>query len=134
LTDKIIADSREVRKFGITFWVVLSLFGGFLLYRGNAAWPYLFAAGGIFLLLGLVAVPVLRPIYFGWMKFAQVLAWINTRLILGVFFYVVMTPVGLIMRLIGRDPLQRKLDRAASSYWIKREISEFDRSRYERLF
>jgi hypothetical protein len=134
LTDKINAGPREVRKFGITFWVVLSLFGGFMLYKGNPAWPYLFGAGTLFLLLGLVAVLILRPVFLGWMKFAQALAWVNTRLILGIFFYLIMTPVALIMRLVGRDPLQRKFDRAASSYWIKRELSQFDRSRYERLF
>ena len=68
------------------------------------------------------------------MKFAFVLGWINTRLILGIFFYLILTPVGLIMRLFGRDPLHRKLDRKATTYWEKRGSVEFKRERYERLF
>ena len=134
MTDKINTAPREVRKFGITFWVVLSLLGGYSLYRGGSAWPYWFGGGALFLLLGLVAVPVLRPFYVGWMKFAQALAWFNTRLILGIFFYVLMTPGALVMRLFGRDPLTRRIDRSAKSYWIRKEPVELDRKRYEQLF
>jgi hypothetical protein len=68
------------------------------------------------------------------MKFAALLAWVNTRLILGLFFYLVLTPVGVILRLMGKDLLDEKIDRSASSYWIKRDQAITDRSRYERLF
>jgi len=77
---------------------------------------------------------ILRPIYVGWMKFAFVLGWINTRLILGIFFYLILTPVGLIMRLFGRDPLHRKFDRDATTYWAKRPPAEFKQERYQQLF
>jgi hypothetical protein len=134
LTDKINTAPKEVRKFGVTMCVVLSVFAAFSLYRGGNWWPYLFGAGGALLVLGLIAVPLLRPVYVGWMKFAQILGWFNTRLILGVFFYLVMTPAGLLMRLFGKDPLNRKIDRQAKSYWIHRTHGEFDKKRYEHLF
>jgi hypothetical protein len=134
LTDRINTAPREVRKFGITMCVVLSLIGAYSLYRDGGLWPYMFGGGGVFLLLGFVAVPLLRPVYIGWMKFAFVLGWVNTRLILGVFYYLILTPTGLIMRLVGRDPLERKIDRSAPSYWIRRVPKEFDKKRYEQLF
>jgi hypothetical protein len=68
------------------------------------------------------------------MKFAFALAWVNTRLILGVFFYLVLTPSGLVMRLLGKDPLRRRIERSAKSYWIRKEPVLFDKSRYENLF
>ena len=55
-------------------------------------------------------------------------------LLLGLFFYLVMTPMGVIMRLGGKDFLHERIDRSAASYWIKREDKEFNRDRYRRLF
>jgi hypothetical protein len=124
----------EVRKFGILFTVVSMLLAAYLAWKGNAAWPWLLGAGLFFLLAGFFLQPLLRPLYIGWMKFAFVLGWINARLILGVFFYLVLTPLGLVMRLFGRDVLYRKFDRKATTYWVKREPAEFKRERYERLF
>jgi hypothetical protein len=68
------------------------------------------------------------------MKFAYVLAWVNTRLLLSFFFYGIITPVGLVMRLLGRDPLTRKIDRSQTSYWVKRDPQPFDAKKYEHLF
>jgi hypothetical protein len=51
-----------------------------------------------------------------------------------VFFYLVLTPVGLLLRLLGKDPLHRKPDRSAASYWVKRAPEKIDPERYERLF
>ena len=95
-----------------------------------------FAIGGsaLFALGGLVLRRALRPVYVGWMKFAFVLGWVNTRLILGLFFYGILTPVGVAMRLFGWDPLTRKIDRTAPSYWVKRVPAPFDPKRSERLF
>jgi hypothetical protein len=134
LIDKINSAPKEVRKFGITMCVVLSLIAAYSMYREGNWWPYLFGGGGVFLLLGLIAVPLLRPVYIGWMRFAQVLAWFNTRLILGVFFYLILTPAGVIMRIFGKDPLSRKIDRNAKSYWILRPSADLDPIRYEQLF
>lgn len=131
---EIAAGRREVRNFGILFAVVGLLLAAWLLYRGSDAWVWTAAAGALFLLAGFFAYPVLRPLYRGWMVFAFVLGWINTRVILGLFFYLILTPIGLVMRLFGRDPMHRKLDRSASTYWVRRPAGETDRNRYENLF
>jgi hypothetical protein len=134
LTDRIKGTRVEVRKFGYLFAAVLSIIALYSVYRGTSQWPWFLAAAAIFLLAGLVAYPVLRPVYIGWMKFAFVLGWINTRILLGLMFFLVFTPIGLILRLTGKDLLDQKIDRSAKSYWVKRERKEFDPKQYERLF
>jgi hypothetical protein len=134
LTEKIHGTREEVRKFGILFAVVFSLIGLYMLYRGNADWFYVPGAGLLFLLAGVFGYPLLRPVYLGWMKFAFVLGWINTRILLGLFFYLVMTPIGVGLRIFGKDLLDEKIEKSKESYWLKREKVEFDRNRYERLF
>lgn len=72
----------------------------------------------------------LKPIYDLWMKFAAVLAWVNTRIILIVMFYLVFTPVGLVMRLFGMEQLDRRLEKEKESYWVKKD----KKTNYERQF
>ena len=67
---------------------------------------------------------ILGPVYRAWMKLAHVLAWINTRILLGVVFFVILTPIRGVMALFRRDPLQRRLDRKATSYWTERKPEE----------
>jgi len=106
----------------------------YMAYRGSSLWPWFGGGGVFFLFTGLFLEPALRPVYAGWMKFAHVLGWVNTRLLLGLFFYLVLTPVALVLRLGGKDLLDQRLDRSARSYWVKRTPVELDQERYERLF
>ncbi len=132
---KINASDREVRKFGIMFSIICLAIAAFSLYRSGTVWPWFLGGSGLFAIGGLVLRSALRPVYIGWMKFAFVLGWINTRLILGLFFYGILTPLGVIMRIFGWDPLTRKIDRQAPSYWVKRgPETAFDPKKYERLF
>lgn len=64
------------------------------------------------------------------MKFAAVLAWVNTRLILIVMFYMVFTPIGFVMRIFGSDQLGLKIEKEKESYWIKKDA----KINYERQF
>ncbi len=125
---------EEVRKFGLMFAGIFCLIGAYTIWRGHTTWPW-YAAGAVFFLVsGLIGYPILRPIYVGWMKFAYVLGWINMRVLLGVFFYVILTPVGAAMRAMGKDLLDEKIDKGAGTYWKERAQEEFQRERYERLF
>jgi hypothetical protein len=124
----------EVRKFGLLFGGICALAAGYCSWKGTnlAGW---FAGGAVFFVVtGLFIKPVLRPIYTAWMAFARVLAWVNTRLLLGVFFYLVLTPLGLVMRLFGKDFLDERIDRSSKSYWIMRKPAPLDKARCERLF
>jgi len=128
------AGDKEVRKFGLLFAALGVLAGTYMAWKGIRTQWILFGLAGIFLLTGLVIPRVLRPLYTAWMRFAWVLAWINTRLVLSVFFILVLTPVGLVMRLTGKDLLDKKIDRSARSYWVKRPTAPKERQSYEHLF
>ena len=104
--EKLKFDRIVLRKFGLTmaiaFFVISSLF--FLRQK------YVVSAGSlvvscVFLVAGLVYPLLLKPAYIVWMRFAFILGWINTRVILVILFYLVFTPVGLLMRLFKIDLL-----------------------------
>lgn len=67
------------------------------------------------------------------MLVAEVISWVMLRVILGVFFYLILSLVGFLMRVFGRDILDEKMDRQAASYWKKR-TSQPTRDQYEKLF
>lgn len=115
-------DRKGLREFGLTTGgIVAVLFGLFfpwLLERPIPVWPW--AIAGVLGLWGLVAPMSLQPVYRGWMKFGLLLSKITTPLIMGIVFFVVITPMGLIRRLTGNDSLARSFDSSAS-YRVVRE-------------
>jgi saxitoxin biosynthesis operon SxtJ-like protein len=124
----------EVRKFGLLFSGIWLLAAAYFFRRGSALAGFclggavFFAAGGLFM------EPLLAPIQRAWMAFARALGRVNTGILLGLFFFLVLTPIGLILRLFGKDLLDQRMDRTAKTYWVKRETVPVEKSRYERLF
>ena len=126
MTDNIVASSpratsRDLRNFGVTFGIVAALFGAFLGWRGRTAPAGTFLTAAVaFFLVGALIPGLLRPFHGPWMKFAEVLGYVNTRILLGLFFFIGVTPTGLIMRLTGKDPMNRTFRRTGQeSYWNK---------------
>jgi len=128
------ASPKEVRKFGITFSILSVGLVVFLLYRGNDLWMLFVGSAIFFLLTGLFAYAILKPVYVGWMTFAFALGWVNARIILGVVFYLIFTPIGLILRLFRKDLLNLRFNKSATTYWTKRHPEKFSNKRYEQLF
>lgn len=125
----------ELRKFAWVMGGALSVFGALAFYRGKHATALLFfSAAGLFLIFGLLWPVALGPVYRAWMFFGRILAWINTRIILGLLFYLLLTPVSLFLKLIRRDVLNRKIDRSRSTYWHLREKQKPAKERYEHLY
>lgn len=125
----------DLRKFGLVMAAVLVLVSGYLWYI-DAMDPaqVVFSVAAGFLIVGLVLPVVLTPIYFPWMWLARILAFVNTHLLLGFVFYTLFTFIGLGMRLLGRDPLDRKILPDSDSYWQRRESPLFSRDHYLRQF
>jgi len=126
--------TQDLRKFGLVFAGGLALFFGLLLpwlfERPWPVWPWVGA--GVFAGTGLATPGVLRPFYYVWMKLGHVLGWINTRIILGLVFFILFAPIALLLRLFGKDPLQRGLDHEAESYRVPSE--KLPRERLEKPF
>ena len=121
MTDIPELDNAGLRQFAITTGGVIALLFGiafpWLFERGYPLWPWLiFAALTVW---GVVASNTIRPVYFGWMKFALVLSKITTPIILGIVFVVVFIPVSLIFRLLGKDPMRRKGKKMSESYKLQ---------------
>ncbi len=125
---------RELRKFGITVGIVSCLLGGLFLWRGRDYYSYFLILSAALLLLGLAVPILLKPIYKVWMTLAVLLGYLMTRVILSVLFFLVVTPIGLLGRLFGKNFLDLKFNRNANSYWTHKESKGFERSEYERQF
>jgi hypothetical protein len=109
--------ARELRNFALVMTVGLGIIGGLLLWKDRAAAPYLLGLAAAFLISGLLFPKSLRPIEWLWMKLALFLGIIMTFIILNFTFFVAITPMGLIMRLLGKRPLAVGFDRDRSSFW-----------------
>ena len=112
---------RELRNFGLLVGAVLVALGLLFLLRGKARYPYFLAPGMLLLALGAVFPKGLRYAYVAWMCLAIVLGFIVSTAILTLFFILVITPIGLAARLLGKDFLRLKLDRRETTYWITRK-------------
>ena len=113
--------NQELRNFGFILGAIVAFLFGLLLpwfFASNIPlWPWVVSA--ILLVPALLLPSLLSPVYKTWMCAGYALGWVNTRIILGVIFYVLLLPIGLLMRLTGKDPMTRKLNREeAISYRI----------------
>ena len=109
------------RSFGFTFVVV------FLLVAAWAAWSGRYIAGGVFaasavgvLAVTLLCAAVLRPFNKAWMKLGLALGTIVNPIVLGAMYFLLLAPIGFVMRAAGRDALRRRLEPDARTYWIER--------------
>ena len=113
-------DRKGLREFGlVTGGIIAGLFGLFfpwLIERPFPRWPWVIF--GVLAALGLAAPNALRPIYQVWMRFGLLMSKITTPLIMGVVFYLVITPMGLVMRLAGKDSMARQLQQQSPSYRV----------------
>lgn len=114
---------RELRKFGAVMTVALGLLGALFLWRkGLTPVTYgLLGAAAFFLVFGLILPQVLGPIEWAWMKIAAAMGWVMTRVILTLTWFLAITPIGLLMRLTGRDSLGLKPNPQATTHWSPTE-------------
>ena len=113
-------DKKTLRDFGILFGAIfLVLFGILLPYKWTGSVHKINLGIGLAsILLGVVFPSILKFPYILWMKLGGVLGWINSRIILGILFFALFTPIAIVRRLLGKDSMKRKLDKSASSYKI----------------
>ena len=129
---------KALRSFGWVVGGVVLIIAAVVFWRND--WTLTTAAyvlggiGGALVVLGLTVPVVLKPIYRVWMALAVVLGFIMTRVILSIVYYFIMTPIGLIMRLVGKDPMHCRLDAKATSYWIEKSYDDDSPERLEKYY
>ncbi|HEY6228103.1 MAG TPA: SxtJ family membrane protein [Verrucomicrobiae bacterium] len=125
---------RDLRNFGLLVGGIFLLLSAWFFYRHKPAAPYLLIPGAPLFLLGLIAPMSLRRPYLAWMALALVLGLVVSTVLLTVFYFLVMAPIGWIARLTGHDFMHRKFDKSAQTYWSARPVVESTQQRLEQQF
>ena len=115
------AGGSSDRSFGVVFTVVFTVVGLWPLIGGGSVRLWSLVVAGLFLLAALARPRVLAPLNRLWTRFGLLLHKITNPVIMGVVFFLAVTPTALIMRALGKDPLHRRIDRSAKTYWIDRQ-------------
>jgi len=108
------------RSFGWTFTAFFALAGAWSAWKGGSAFVILFVLAMIAATITFFRADALAPLNRAWMKFAELLNRVVSPVVLAVMFFGVFTPTAFLLRLAGKDPMRRKYDPAAQSYWINR--------------
>ena len=132
--EKLSLDKKTLRKFGITMGVAFFIIALLLFFRHKHSPVTVLSISALWFICAFIAPGFLKPLYIMWMKFAFILSWINTRIILFIIFYLIFAPVGVVMRLFGADLLKRKTDQNRDSYWQGAVKKTFNRASYEKQF
>jgi Saxitoxin biosynthesis operon protein SxtJ len=108
------------RSFGLVFAVFFALLAALSLWRGTERWPIWLSLACVALALALIAPQLLAPLNRIWAKLGLLIHHVVSPLFLALLFYGSVVPVGFLMRLSGKDPLQRRYEPNSGTYWIKR--------------
>jgi hypothetical protein len=125
--------NKDIKSFGLTIGIILFIISAIVYYYDKSSYQIIAYIGGGFIGLGIIIPILLKPIYILWMTFAVILGWIMTRVILSIVFYLIMTPIGLITRLLGEDFLALKKS-SSESYWNNRDSKHEMNQDYEKQF
>jgi Saxitoxin biosynthesis operon protein SxtJ len=110
---------RELLWFGVALAAFCGVVGALLRWRFGApgAARAVWIAGAAIAALYYALPPIRRAVYLGWTYASWPIGWVVSHVILGITWYLVITPTGLVMRMLGHDPMRRRFDREAPTYW-----------------
>ena len=108
------------RSFGILFFIVFLIIGLWPLKNNNDPNYIILGLSSIFLILGIINSKLLYPLNKAWVKFGEILGMIIAPIVMGLVYFIILTPISLLVRLSGKDLLKLKKNKS-STYWIKRE-------------
>ncbi len=128
-------DKKELRKFGFIIGIGMALMFGLMIplifSKPFHIWPWITFA--VFSFFALTLPTCLKPIYVAWMTVGHIIGNINARIILIIIFYLLITPIGLLVKIFQGDPLEKKIDPTLKSYRIFSENESY-KERMERPF
>ena len=113
--------NTQNRSFGMLFFIVFLILALWPLTKSNDLNIYLLSISLIFLLLGLLNSKILSPLNTIWIKFGEILGKIVAPIVMAVIYFVILTPISLLVRIFGKDLLDIKFKDNLKTYWIKRK-------------
>ena len=115
-------DAKELRNFGLLIGAIFSCIGLWpMLFREEPLRLWAVMTGSLLILAGTLAPTWLSPIHRGWMWIGHVLGWMNTRILLAVIFYGLITPIGIVFRVLGKDTMRQAFSDTSSTYRVNRQ-------------
>ncbi len=131
----VVPTKRDMNILAVLFLIVPCAIGAHLLYWRGSFYGWVWLALGISLFLSRFVPSLFKFIFGKWVALSIIIGYFISRILLTLIFFLVITPTGLIMKLFGKDPMERKLDPEAKTYWVKHEEpSEKTVERYEKQF
>jgi hypothetical protein len=131
---KLRTGAGDLRKFGVTVGAGFIFLGVLLLLRHRSSYVAFCGAGALLTAFGVIWPRALKYVYIAWMALAFTLGLVMSNVILTLFFFLFVTPIGLLARLFQKDFLARKWDKRAASYWIQHGSEVKTANTYERQF
>ncbi len=125
---------KELREFGVTVGIVFGLLSGLLWWRHKDNYVCFFVLSLVLIISGLAMPIILKPIQKVWMAIAVIIGAIMTRVILCFLFYIVITPIGLLRKMSGKDVMNLQFNKSLDSYWIPRKKEAVNKASYEKQF
>lgn len=127
-------DQRSLRRFGIVVGLAVAVIGALLWYLGKPYGNEIMYVGGFVLWLAGFVPRILKPLHWLWMGLALVLGWVMTRVLLTLVFYLVITPFGLMRRLLGGSSMRNKSRDQKTTFWRPRPGDRDDPDHLRRQF
>ena len=129
----ITSTKKDLRNFGFTIGSILLVIALILFFKEKDSDVYFFSIGLAFILSGIVFSFILKPFYKIWMTFAVIIGWIMTRIILAILFFFIITAIGVLARLFGKDFLNLKPGNRDSFWNMRNRELELNQD-YEKQF
>lgn len=113
---------KDLRRFGLAFGTAMTLLGSLLLWKERAAGPWVLGLAGFALLAAVVAPRILRPLEMVLAGLLRAVMTVITYVVLTLAYFIVFTPIGLLLKLMGKDLLDRRFPTDRESYWVPVEV------------
>ena len=126
---------KDIKTFGYGLTGFLAILGAINLYKGNSnIYYYFFSAGFIALIISIIRPYTLMFLYKPMMLFAHAIGWFNTQVLLSLIFFLLISPISLILKIIKKDLLDIGIDKDCKSYWNEVSLKIKEKSDYEKQF
>ena len=122
------------RTFGLIFAAIFLIIALFPLLFGNGLRNWALIVTGAFTVTALALPSALSPLNKLWAKFGMLMHKVTNPLLMGLVFFITVLPTGIILKLLGKDPMRRKRDESAESYWIERQPSSIKAEFFNQQF